>query len=206
MHFSWLFSKDDFLKKCDGFCKALVGGGEGILVFYGHDEVVTHHFQLSGIHPHRSKSCINFPTRSRRLTFSPFQSAFIENNPERRQYAKCSGLDPVSQGEDGPGVDERAVFFHEFLYFGKEQACVLLQLERIDECIEKCDFLSGFNPNHPEVLMTLCRAYSLKGDTESASTYYYRVLDVLSGADRDYVPLIECKTEFAALSDKRSSP
>ena len=84
----------------------------------------------------------------------------------------------------------------EFFFFGREYARALLQVGKADEAIAECQDLSNYNPNDPQLLMILCKAYSLNGDMISAKENYDRTLEVLAKADEDFIPLIEFKTEF----------
>ncbi len=84
----------------------------------------------------------------------------------------------------------------DFFFFGREYARVLLQTGRTDEAIERCLDLSRFNSNDPELMMILSDAYSIKGDIDSSKEYYDRVLETLSEADSDFVPLIEFRNRY----------
>ena len=84
----------------------------------------------------------------------------------------------------------------EFFFFGREYARALLQVGKTDEAIAECLDLAKYNANDPQLLMILCRANTLNGDMVSAKEYYARVLEVLAGADEDFVPLIEFQAEF----------
>jgi tetratricopeptide (TPR) repeat protein/predicted Ser/Thr protein kinase len=84
----------------------------------------------------------------------------------------------------------------DFFFFGRELARLLLESGRTGEAISKCLELSEFNPKDPELLMILCRAKHLDGDNSSAKEYYERTLEVLAGADEDYLPLIEFRNDL----------
>lgn len=84
----------------------------------------------------------------------------------------------------------------EFFFFGREYARALLQVGKTAEAIAHCQDLANYNPNNAQLLMILCKAYSLNGDMVSAKEYYDRTLEVLAKADEDFLPLIEFKTEF----------
>ncbi len=87
----------------------------------------------------------------------------------------------------------------DFFFFGREHARVLLKSGMPDEAITECLNLSDYNPNDPQMLMMLCKAYSQNGDMVSAKEYYDRTLEVLAEADEDFVPLMEFKKEFENL-------
>lgn len=84
----------------------------------------------------------------------------------------------------------------EFIFFGREYARILLYAGRTDKAIDECLSLARYNPDDPQLLMLLCRAKSLKGDMISSKAYYDRTLEILAGADEDFVPLKEFEAEF----------
>jgi len=73
----------------------------------------------------------------------------------------------------------------------RQKAEVLLREKAFEQAIEACEQGLSGNRNNPDILLTLVRIYSVKGDSELAKTIGQRLLDLWKDADPDFIDKAE---------------
>lgn len=75
-----------------------------------------------------------------------------------------------------------------------QRAKIQLAKKQYDHALDALEEALRFNPNNPEVLLTLARVYAASGDTVMAREIANRLLALWKDADSDFLPLKEVRS------------